>query len=178
MTNPTTPYISSYAAQIYSTYASALDQNIVKVKSQFTVAGAYGSSRMYLSIGEAITSSESAYFSDLLGAVKYYQSIYDITIAETYAVYKTYKDNFLAYTNSLGASASQYASNVTTIYSNQLPSLIALTTPWVTITSSKNSLLNGDVANIYFHLSEASTTFDVSDVATTGALSNQRKAFI
>lgn len=170
MANPTTPYISSYAAGIYPSYKSSLDSDIVVIKSQFTSAGAYGSSRMYVSIGEAILSTEKLMFSDILGSVKFYQTQYDITISETHAIYKIYADKFKVYTNSLGSSSANYSSLITTEYNNQLTNLIYLTTPWAAITSDKSSFSSGESSTIYFQLSESSTTFESEDVSLTGGV--------
>jgi Ca2+-binding RTX toxin-like protein len=168
MANPTTPYISAYAASAYPSYKSALDSNISAIKSQFALTGAFGSSRMHISIGEAILASEKAFYADLLGAVKYYQAQYDITISEVYAIYGAYLNNYKSYTNSLASSSATYSNLITQEYNSQEIYLIGLTTPWVVISASKTSLSTGEIATLYFALSESSADFDISDISVTG----------
>ncbi|WP_350294927.1 Ig-like domain-containing protein, partial [Limnohabitans sp. Rim8] len=170
MSNPTTPYISTYAAQVYPSYKSSLDESITSIKSSFTISGAYGSGRMYMYIGEAILSSEKSFYSDILGAVKYYYSQYEITISEVYSIYGLYQNNFASYAAGLGSLSANYNNLILQTYIDQKGYLIALTTPWVVISSSRNSISTGETADLAFNLSESSISFDISDISVSGGL--------
>ena len=119
MTNPATPYISSYADTAYLDYKYNLDLNITAIKAQHTLSGAYGSSGMYVSIGEAILASEQAFYADISGAVKYYQDSFDILISEVYEIYNSYADLFQTYASDLGSSSSNYNNLITQDLNNQ-----------------------------------------------------------
>ena len=170
MTNPTTPYISNYAGTVYPSYKYNLDLNITSIKSQFTLAGAYGGSRMYMYIGEAILATEKAFYVDISGAVEYYQGFFDISISETYAIYNSYGDLFKIYTSSLGSSSSSYNNLLAQDLSAQKLYLIALTTPWVVISSSKTSIVGAETATLTFRLSESSVSFGASDISVSGGV--------
>jgi hypothetical protein len=173
MTNPTTPYISSYASSAYSAKKSALDASILSIESQFILAGAYGGGRMYLYIGEEILTAEKALFADIYGAVRYYQSQYDINIAEVSAIFETYVTKFKGLaTSKSGTSAASYILKLSQEYETQVSNLIALTTPWVSITSNKLTVVTGETINLSFRLSEPSTSFDLNDISiSTGSIS-------
>lgn len=166
--NPTTPYISAAAAAAFPDYIKALDQQILSIESASASAGAYGGSRMYVQIGEAVLANENSFFDAFYNYVSGTNSQYQINIVETSDVLITYRNFYLNYAAAYGAKIPGLGDSISSAYANQINYFTALTAPWVVISSSAVSLNVGETAVLRFQLSENSTDFNLADISVSG----------